>query len=441
VFRWARRAATALGLIASTLALLEIGACALFERTAGVPLDRAALREERLARLAQLEALLERGEGSEPSASPHPYVGYIGRPGTPVRYFKLGDGAPVFNEYGMLSARERPFPSQTTKDELVIGVLGGSVAEIFANTQEEVLRQYIQRLVPGFDRDVVMISLGTGGWKQPQQLFHLEYALLLGFRFDAVVNLDGFNDLVFAALNAEDGIHPVFPSGYHMGFLYQLESRGALAPRTVDALQRLYAVQRREQTLLQIVETPGLRASALANLVGVVAMRRAVLRAQDIRFQATMEMPESVPPELRGPRRPWPEDPYRMAARVWRDASILLDAVCARHSIPYFHLLQPNQYVEGSKALTDEERTRAWRADHPWGRHVREGWASLRAAGEDLRKRGVRFYDLTMAFANRSDTLYLDDCCHFGRVGNEILAANLARILQQEMGPALAPGE
>lgn len=432
------RIAAALGAVLLTLVLLELGSCALFERIAGEPFDRAVLAAERAAVLAQTRAELGPARGAEATVAPHPYVGYVGRPGSAVRYFTLGDGSPVYNEYGMLSARDRAFPSRTGPDRLVIGVLGGSVAELFANTQEAVLERYLRQFVPGFDREVVMISLGTGGWKQPQGLYELEYALLLGFQFDVVVAIDGFNDLVFATLNAKDGIQPVFPSGYHMGFLYQLETRGVLAPRTVEALHEYYASQRSLARVLSWVDAPLLRRSAFANLVGAVWLRRGTRRAQELRFRATMDMPKEVDPELRGPRRPWPRNPYKMAARLWRDASLMTDSVCRARGIPYVHLLQPNQYVEGSKPLSDEERERAYRPDHPWGQQARRGWKFLAAAGAQLRKRGVAFYDLTMIFQKRHETLYLDDCCHFGRLGNEILAANLARILERELGASLA---
>ena len=48
--------------------------------------------------------------------------------------------------------------------------------------------------------------------KQPQQLIQLETAILNGFEFDAVINLDGFSDLAIAVSNQNFGANPIYPS-------------------------------------------------------------------------------------------------------------------------------------------------------------------------------------------------------------------------------------
>lgn len=78
--------------------------------------------------------------------------------------------------------------------------------------------------------------------------------------------------------------------------------------------------------------------------------------------------------------------------------------------------------------------------DQPWGRHARVGYRFLRAEGRALRESGVAFYDLTGIFRDRHETVYADDCCHLNGLGNRILSAHLARILERELGPVLEPG-
>ncbi len=113
----------------------------------------------------------------------------------------------------MASVSKRNYPYKKKPDEFVVAVLGGSVAEIFANTGEKYINHYMKSLY-GINKNIILINLATGGYKQPQQLFHLQYAVLSGFEFDAVLNIDGFNDLVLASVNLDQGVHPVFPSGY-----------------------------------------------------------------------------------------------------------------------------------------------------------------------------------------------------------------------------------
>ena len=50
------------------------------------------------------------------------------------------------------------------------------------------------------------------GGKQPQQLFLLNYLLLLGYEFDIVINIDGYNEVVFPlAENLPNGLWPHYP--------------------------------------------------------------------------------------------------------------------------------------------------------------------------------------------------------------------------------------
>jgi hypothetical protein len=56
--------------------------------------------------------------------------------------------------------------------------------------------------------------MALGGWKQPQQLFALQLAWLRGGEFDAVINLDGFNEVAMVAQNVGSGVPAWFPRGW-----------------------------------------------------------------------------------------------------------------------------------------------------------------------------------------------------------------------------------
>jgi hypothetical protein len=62
------------------------------------------------------------------------------------------------------------------------------------------------------------------------------------------------------------------------------------------------------------------------------------------------------------------------AVGVWRSCSEQMHALCLLHDIRYFHFLQPNQYVEGSKELTAEERANGYAADSPYRPVVEVGY-------------------------------------------------------------------
>ena len=76
----------------------------------------------------------------------------------------------------------------------------------------------------------------------------------------------------------------------------------------------------------------------------------------------------------------------------------------------------------GSKSLTNNEKKIAFNPSHPWGTIIAEKYQDLRVAGNSLRDFGVKFSDSSFIFKDVKEDIYVDDCCHFGLRGNEILS-------------------
>ena len=58
------------------------------------------------------------------------------------------------------------------------------------------------------------------------------------------------------------------------------------------------------------------------------------------------------------------------------------------------------------------------------------GYPLLRKEGQRLQEQGVAFRDLSGVFRERTETLYVDICCHFNDRGHEILADAIADAIQ-----------
>ncbi len=130
-----------------------------------------------------------------------------------------------------------------------------------------------------------------------------------------------------------------------------------------------------------------------------------------------------------GPDHPVANDDelYRDLVGMWERSSVAMKALCDAHGIRYYHFLQPNQYVEGSKPMGAEERRIAINEAQTMRPSAIAGYPPLRAAGQRLIDRGVAFTDLTMIFEDDTRVLYADDCCHlnwagYGTVVKKILA-------------------
>jgi hypothetical protein len=120
-------------------------------------------------------------------------------------------------------------------------------------------------------------------------------------------------------------------------------------------------------------------------------------------------------------------DVHQYLTDVWRRCSIQMARLCRANGIEYYHFLQPNQYVPGSKPMGAEERAVAFNVNHVYRRGVEIGYPLLIAAGPELNREGVRFVDLTQLFAGDIEPAYVDDCCHLDYRGYAVMARRMAQ--------------
>ncbi|MBN1878783.1 hypothetical protein JW823_01615 [bacterium] len=121
-------------------------------------------------------------------------------------------------------------------------------------------------------------------------------------------------------------------------------------------------------------------------------------------------------------------------AEQWANCSRLMNAVCRANGIRYYHCLQPNQYVPGSRELTPEETAAAFDPEHPYRQGVIKGYPHLIGLGRELADSGVAFLDLTMVYSGVPGSIYIDTCCHTDGHGYEIIGSLIGeRILSDVM--------
>lgn len=116
------------------------------------------------------------------------------------------------NNFGFFSPYD--YPISRKEGSFILGVLGGSVASWFAIQRGHSLSRRF-----GTSRIAMLCNLANGGFKQPQQCFALQYFLLIGQRFDAVLEIDGFNEAALAWDNMEHGIDQSMPSRAYMDMI------------------------------------------------------------------------------------------------------------------------------------------------------------------------------------------------------------------------------
>lgn len=346
----------------------------------------------------------------------HPYLGFVSA-------IDPGQGSPLgFPSPGATIERRGP-------DRLVVAIVGGSVAEGFGELGGPLLARELGGAPALAGRRVVLQNFGLGGFKQPQQLLLLNYLLALGGELDVLVNLDGFNEVALhEAENAKKGIAPIYPRSWYFRAVREADreaqtliARGAY---TADAIRANAAFFSRGP----------LRYSPLGQLTW--DLRHRLLSARANRLRAALRdhrPPAETTRGLAGP--PFAGDDaalYAELAAIWARGSRQLELLSRANGIRYYHFLQPNQYT-GQKSMGPEERARAYDEAYPYRPGVVKGYPLLVAEGRRLAEQGVRFTDLSGAFAGRPEWLYIDPCCHFNTRGHEILAQRIAAAILADL--------
>ncbi|MDP6977105.1 MAG: hypothetical protein QF570_00695 [Myxococcota bacterium] len=343
----------------------------------------------------------------------HPYFGYaMDRPET------MGAGG---DQHPIQKRGEGRF---------VVAVTGGSVANQVRSVLADALRdEFASR---GLAREPVVVGLAIDGFKQPQQLATIAYFLSLGAEYDAVVNIDGFNDVVLPIVdNHERGVFPWYPRSWD-SFVNRRPSQMQL----LGAGEIAY-LRNQQRELVERTRESAFGLSATLGLIRASQLERSVGRVAEIQQTLLAERAE-LPFEASGPRESVDDvaQVYDRAAELWARSSILMHGLLASRDTVYVHVLQPNQYVEGTRTLTDEERRRAFDSDHPYAEVAARGYPYLFEAAGEIREAGVDYFDATHVFAEIAQPIYSDTCCHVNRRGKRIFADAVARRILDQQGAA-----
>lgn len=375
---------------------------------------------ERAAIVAAIERSQTRELGAIPAGIPpgtvyevlHPYLGFVQDPTRTPGYSELG-----FPDADVRLYRKDP-------KRVVIGIFGGSFADGLARTTKDVFAERLRRSPRFAGKEVKVLTVCMGGYKQPQQLMALAWLLSLGAHFDYVVNLDGFNEAVLPAVdNMPKGVSPFYPRNW--------SARMGSFDATMLGFARRHAdlVDERKDWARAFSGVP-LRWSVIANLAWKARDKSLDNRLREVNVEALAYRPSerAATYSARGPAFSYPDDEalYEDLARLWKDASLQMKALASANGIAYLHFLQPNQYVAGSKEMGPEERKAAWDETHPYRKSVDLGYPKLVAKGRELRQQGVAFHDLTRILAGHKEPLYIDTCCHLEKPGYDIIAARIA---------------
>ncbi|MDO8649570.1 MAG: hypothetical protein Q7R81_07385 [Candidatus Peregrinibacteria bacterium] len=350
----------------------------------------------------------------------HPYLGFVNE-----ATVSLGTGA----YYGF---QEVPgtWLRSASEGTFTIGILGGSLSRFFVLDGAGELRATLKRHPFFAGKNIEIVSLALPGYKQPQQLLALNYYLSLGGHLDAVVNIDGLNEIILPSYeNIPKHVFPFYPRSWF--FRIQAEENASIFP-VIGQLS--YLTQKRSEWAQRYLRSP-LRFSMTGGMAWKLwdgYFLRKIAR-QDALLQA-FDPQDEQQYIVAGPHRSYADEATMVRDIIahWQRASLLMHYLSEGMGIQYFHFLQPTARLEGSKPLTVEESVLAFAGPFPSEELVNLGYPLLHNAGEQLRSQGVRFDNLSMVFRNTREPLYYD-CCHVVPEGSKIMGRRIGEFMLENM--------
>ena len=339
----------------------------------------------------------------------HPYLGFVHDPTVDEDLsgsrYGISDVDPV---------------QKRSPDKVVIGFFGGSFAEDIVYTAAGKMVEELRPAFPG--KNFVVVKGAMGGYKQPQQLMAYNYFSALGGEFDIVINMDGFNEIALPPIENIPFTSPFFPRQWNM--------RLKMVPDTalLSMIGEIKFLDTASQKWTALFARAPLRYSVTMNLIWWAGERWLYNRAEVRRARLPEVSAKSNEFAATGPPSVFANDAdmYASLAGVWAESSYQMHALAAARGTRYFHFLQPNQYVEGSKPMTAAERAIAI-GEGPYAKIVKTNYGLLQNLGKDLARRGVDFVDLTLLFKDNRAVLYGDNCCHVNSAGADIVAAAIGK--------------
>jgi hypothetical protein len=345
----------------------------------------------------------------------HPYLGYVIEPSEQLN-------RPY---YGFPDASINP----KSNDTLVIGILGGSFAQETSEQGREALIAELKKFAGFNSQKIVIHTLALGGYKQPQQLFTLLYFLSLEAHFDIIINLDGFNEVALPLLeNVSNNVSPFYPRSW-LARVGNLNDSEMLA-----MIGKISLLQQKRVTFANVFAAAPFRYSVVANILWryfeVTFSNEQISKAAKLQNYKLQNV-DDLGYVATGPLFAYDtnSEKYEALANFWKICSIQMHKVSTANNIAYFHFLQPNQYVAGTKIMKEEEMRIAYLENHPYKPGVEAGYPFLIKEGNALQTHGINFHDLTMIFAHNDNLLYKDQCCHLNAEGYNMIGSAIGKII------------
>lgn len=348
----------------------------------------------------------------------HPYFGFM----TPATYAGF------------------PF-KKTSKDQFIIGVFGGSVAQEFCDyeAQHRVLAKLFQPLPEFQNKEIVLLKFANQAHKQPQQLMMINYFLAVGQELDMVIHIDGFNEVALAYLNNQAETDVSMPNDYIYSPLAALANRGFSSDQLELSLEVLQLQNRLRNAVNRLSECR-LASCYMLNWAKAKYFLGQYRWKSEKNSQQKAEVGKGSLVYVKKIEKPLadPEAIERMVD-LWFNASLGMNALLMARKIPYFEFIQPNQYHVTSRQFSADEKKIAFDGNSQYREGTTKGYPKLLAKVSSLQAARVKVFNAVNVFDETRDIVYRDNCCHYNDAGNEVFSRFIGQSIVTALKTSPAP--
>lgn len=352
----------------------------------------------------------------------HPYIGYSvdGKRRQPGCTETANDSC-----YRRIKVATDGQLATRSPDKLLVGIVGGSFADGTVRGGSTNIYQKLLAALPQYaGREIIVYNMAGGGYKQPQQLMHVNYYYALGAEFDIIINIDGFNEMAVSFYGWRDSaLHPAFPASWN----YRVKS--GIKDGQLELLADKRHLQKTHASRAHLWLAEGVRYSPSMNLIWKIMETNFFTRQsqldQAINAISTNEQQlrdfnyEALGPDYSIQTT---DELFDYAVELWADSSRALHALATGNGALYYHFIQPNQYIEGAKILSEFEKTHTVLSAGGYGNVYKQAYPKLAAKALLLQGEGINLINLTNMFKDTADDLYIDNCCHLNPKGYDLVA-------------------
>ena len=287
-------------------------------------------------------------------------------------------------------------------------IIGGSVAEDLHTDSSfnNLIKDAIKKDHPKLEAfQINIFNSALPGGKQPQGLFTLKSLEMLGYEFDLIIELSGFNEMVLAIGEnfSEYGINPIYPRAQNLRTIY-----------TADYIKN--------GPLSKIISihplTHTLKRSGIWDTSRRFLQQNARKNSSKKLFM-DFHMPENI------------DEASLLAKQIYKESVENTYYHSLRKGSHYILVLQPSHHLKNSKILSDEEKKLFYTSNHvsPWakkaGEIINTTYSSIDKNTFNIPKSNL--VDLRGIFKENSNSLYIDECCHLNKEGMNLLSKEIIK--------------